>query len=65
MNKTDLIFYLSTAGGLAALFAKLATGLVSNSTLLWIGIIATMLNFLAFEFYEKINGTNTPPIPPT
>lgn len=65
INGTDAIFYTSTIAGLLALFAKLESGLISNSILVQIGIVAIILNFGAYVFYEKINGTTPPPAPPT
>ena len=65
MNKTDVVFYLSTLAGVGSLFVKLATNVVSANTLTWISIISALIAFIAFQFYEKINGTNTPPTPPS
>ena len=64
LNGTDLIFYGSTLAGLLALFAKLETGYIPSGVLVQIGIVAIIVNFLAFAFYEKINGTTPPPTPP-
>lgn len=64
ITTADIIFYISTLAGALALFAKLATSLVSNAALLWVGIISLLLDYLAYQFYEKINGTTTPPTPP-
>ena len=63
-NSTDVVFYLSTLVGLGTLFAKLAVGVVPSHILTWIGIITTLLSFLAYALYEKISGTIPPPTPP-
>ncbi len=65
MNKTDLVFYLSTIAGVGSLFVKLATNVVSGNILTWVSIVSALIAFVAFEFYEKINGTTPPPTTPT
>ncbi len=64
MNKTDLVFYLSTLAGVGSLFVKLATNVVSSNVLTWISIVSALIAFIAFEFYEFFNGKTTPPTPP-
>lgn len=67
MNKTDLVFYLSTLAGVGSLFVKLATNsnIISGTVLTWVSIVCTLIAFVAFEFYEFFNGTNPPPTPPS
>lgn len=64
LNGSDLIFYGSTFTGFLALFVKLETGYIPSPALVQIGIIAIVVNFLVFAFYEKINGTTPPPTAP-
>ena len=66
INKTDLVFYLSTLAGVGSLFVKLATSssVVSSTVLTWVSIVSTVIAFVAFEFYEYFNGTNPPPTTP-
>lgn len=64
MNKTDLVFGASLVAQLAALFVKLSSNLISANTASWIGVIAALVSFAAYAFYEKINGTTPPPTPP-
>ena len=63
MNKTDLVFYLSTLAGVGSMFVKLATNsnVINPTVLTWVSIISSLIAFVSFEFYEKINGTTTPP----
>lgn len=63
-NGTDLVFYVSSISGFLALLVKLETGIISNGILVQIGIVAILLNFLAYVFYEKINGNTPPPTSP-
>lgn len=65
MNKTDLIFYLSTLAGAGSLFVKLASPVVTGNTLTWVSLISTLIAFVAYEFYEFFTGKSNPPTPPT
>ena len=67
MNKTDLVFYLSTLAGVGSLFVKLATNsnVISGTALTWVSIITAVISFVSFEFYEFFTGTLPPPTPPT
>ena len=65
MNKTDLVFYLSTLAGVGSLFVKLASPIVTGPTLTWVSIVSSLIAFVSFEFYEFFNGTSTPPTPPS
>lgn len=64
MNKTDLVFYLSTLAGAGTLFVKLTTNLISANVAAWIGVAAAIIAFLAYALYEKFNGTTPPPTTP-
>ena len=65
INMTDVIFGISFVVSEASLFILLAGNLVSNSVLLWVGVVTNMLQMAGYLLYEKINGTVPPPVAPT
>ena len=64
-NETDIVFGLSFIASMLAMFVIQANSLVDAHTLLWVGLIANLLQGGAYLFYEKINGIVTPPTYPT
>ena len=64
MNKTDIVFGLSTLSGFLTLFVKVYTTILSNNVAVIIGGAAILISFLAYSFYEYFQGTTPPPTPP-
>lgn len=65
INKTDVVFGLSTLAGLTTLIMKTAGNLLTNTETLWFGLIAGCLSFLAYAFYDYFEGNDTNLPPPT
>ena len=63
-NETDIVFGLSFIASMLTMFVVQASSLIDAHTLLWVGLIANLLQGGAYLFYEKINGTTPPPTPP-
>ena len=62
MNKTDLVFYVSTLILAWKAVADQVHSLVSGNVFAWLNIVSLGLTVVAYAFYEKINGN--PPVPP-
>lgn len=65
INKTDVVFGLSTLAGLTTLIMKTGGTLLTNTETLWFGLISGCLAFLAYAFYDYFEGMTPPPTPPT
>ena len=64
INKTDVVFGLSTLAGLTTLIMKTGGNLLTNTETLWFGLISGVFAFLAYAFYDFFEGTTPPPTPP-
>ena len=64
INKTDVVFYLSTLAGVSALTTKEAANLFSPTIISYIALFSSIIGFVAYAFYEKFTGTTPTPTPP-
>ena len=65
INKTDVVFGLSTLAGLTTLIMKVGGNLLTNTETLWFGLVSACLSFLAYAFYDYFEGNDTNLPPPT